>query len=362
VYDEYLQALRELRLAVKTVHDLEMDLKKSGVDLEAAFPSPRYEEQPVIQEVDDAMILEIASEGAEQPAAPKRRDLHGADDQPMRDLRRFTDPELKLLGSLGLSLSGLRDPANPQFAVHVRDALVHLMRHPFKSREYESGVIRLVGALRHWEMFGGRKIPWLDKYLRDHGRDAYGVSLQSMPPPVPPPPRVPLSADEQQALGVKELRADNVMQVISTIRSRSTPMERMGDFIPFNPESGDKSVLRRIMDNYGATVHAVNPKLGMYLQEMFRPRVAYLASLDVQGDGGKGGKLPGRRAAKVAPDPAVAPGSLGEPTGAYVENIPLGGSGADLKSLGAPRPDYVGEVPGMTPALAKTFDRGGRIE
>lgn len=363
VYDEYLQALRELRRAIKTVHDLEMDLKKAGVDLEKEFPSPRYEEQSVVQEVDDAMILESTSEGAVQPAAPKGRDLHGADDQPLRDLRQFSERELELLASLGLEPAGLRDYTDPKFAVRVRDALVHLMQHPFKSREYESGVVRLVGALRHWEMFGGRKIRWLDEYLSNHGRDVYGFSKQSMPPPVPPPPRVPLSAEEQQSLGVRELRADNVMQVISTIRSRSTSMERIGDFIPFNPDAGDRSILRRIMDNYGATVHAVNPKLGMYLQEMFRPHEAYLASLDTGGaggKGGKGGKLPGRRAVPVAPARAAA--TLGEPTGAYVEKIPLGGSGADLKSLGAPRPTYVGEIPGMTPELATTFDRGGRIE
>ncbi|MCC6274003.1 MAG: hypothetical protein IT572_11115, partial [Deltaproteobacteria bacterium] len=361
-YDEYLQALGELRRAIKTVHNLEMDLKKSGVDLEKEFPSPRYEEQSVVQEVDDAMILESTSEGAAQPAASKGRDLHGADDQPLRDLRRFSEGDIELIAFLGLETAGLRDAADPKFAVRVRDALVHLMQHPFKSREYESGVIRLVGALRHWEMFGGHKIPWLDKYLSDHGRDVYGFSKQSMPSPVPPPPRVPLSTEEQQSLGVPELRADNVMQVISTIRSRSTSMERIGDFIPFNPESGDRSVLRRIMDNYGATVHAVNPKLGMYLQEMFRPHEAYLASLDAKERGGNGGKLPGRRAVQVAPVSAREIAALGEPTGAYVEKIPLGGSGADLKSLGASRPTYVGEIPGMTPELAKTFDRGGRIE
>ncbi len=361
VYDEYLQSLHELRRAIKIVHDLETDLKKAGVDLEKEFPPPRYEEQSVVQEVDADMILESSPEGAERSAGPKGRDLHGAEDQPLRDLRQFSEPELELLVSLGLNSSGLRDATHPKFAERLRDALAQLMQHPFKSREYESGVVRLVGALRHWEMFGGRKIPWLDKYLSDHGRDVYGFSKQSMPPPVPPPPRVPLSAEEQQSLGVRELRADNVMQVLSTIRSRSTPMERIGDFIPFNPESGDKSVLRRIMDNYGATVHAVNPKLGMYLQEMFRPHVAYLASLDAKDRGGNGGKLPGRRALEATP-PARDVAALGEPTGAYVEKIPLGGSGADLKSLGAPRPTYLGEIPGMTPELAATFDRGGRIE
>lgn len=356
VYDEYISTMKELRNALRILRRLEIDLTEAGIDIDRAVSSINFEEQKVEQEVDEAMILESL------PLKGKR-DLHGADDQPMRDLRQFSDKEIDALRMLGFSdPDALQNPRDPRFASHVSKGLGELLQKPHKSREYESAVLRLVGALRHWEMFGGRKIPWLDNYLRENGRNSYGVLLQSMPTPVPPPPRVPLGTREQEELGVHELRPDNVMQVISDIRSRSTSMERMGDFIPFRPDMYDRQVLKLIMDNYGSIVHAANPRLGLYLAEMCRPKEAYIAPLDNNGESGNGGKLPKRQASMADVAAGKRPEYSGEPTGAYVENIPMGGMGMDLKSLAGPRPSYVSQIPGLTAKLEKIFDRGGRVE
>ncbi|MFO1463098.1 MAG: hypothetical protein U1F66_04930 [bacterium] len=356
VFDEYLAVMVEFRAAIKTAQGFVDFLKQSGVDLERNRPAAQEGKEAPPVEVEDDMILEMKSATG--------RDLHGADDQPLRDLRRFTDSELESLRTLGLGdLEGLRDPASPKFANSVVTALDQLLRDPpFKGREFEGGVVRLVGALRHWEMFSGQKLSWLNQYLRDFGRSPYGIPLASVPPPVPPPPRLPLSAEEQRSLGVREINPGNLMKVIATIRARSTPLERIGDFMPFLPSEEGRRILAKIMDNYAGLVSDANPKLGSYLEAMFKPGEAYAAALDFKEAPEGQGKLPERRenSQRVA---ALAPTRLGEPTGAYVEEIPATSLvGKELKGLARPRPSFVSEVPGLTPELEKTFDRGGRVE
>jgi len=360
VFDDYVAALQEVKGHVQTLVDFLQFLKAKGIDVKKLAPKFKTPMTPAAAEVDDDMIVEIKAVAGEK----SDRDLHGAEDRPTHDLRQFDESELENLSELGVSdLDGLRNYGAPNFSNNLVNALDYLLNHHLKSREYESGVVRLVGALRHWEMYSGQKISWLNGYLHKFGRSPYGIPLESVPPPVPPPFRVPLSQEEQRSLGFREINPGNLMKIIAAIRARSTPLEKIGDFMPFLPNEEDRRVLTKIMGNYSLFVHQANPKLGAYLEAMFKPGEAYAAALELKDPEDGEDKLPERRPESAAALVAVPTPRLGDPTGAYVEEISTQGPlGKELKSLARPRPTFVSEVPGLTPALEKIFDRGGRVE
>ncbi|HKX12512.1 MAG TPA: FHA domain-containing protein, partial [bacterium] len=367
VYDEYVVArdrldgaLGRLEKVVKSYEGSEAYVKDQATKA-AAFKSTAKEE-PILEVTDDMLIPEQTGESTKVGRTPLKAKVVGASDKG-DDLRLFNQNDIAWLGALGVAnAEKLANPQAADYAQTLYNGLDLLLKNPHAEVQYQEwAVTRLVGALRHTaHESGGTWKTWLEDTLNPmlatHGRGPGGAPL----------PAIPLNADLQAYLGgaSREISADNVMEVISQVRARSTQVGLRKYPQAFAPEPQGVEILNLAMKRFGPLIKAKDPKLHEYLEGL-QPKAKAAQAFP-----GTDPAQPNPVAARAGKAGALQGGDFG-----YIGKLELDASqglGADLASFLGDRV-YLSEqveLPGikMTPAIRaelkhaeKVFEHGGMV-
>lgn len=365
VYDEYVAARDRLESATGRLEKSLKDYQRSEAYLQdqatkakAFQPTPK--EDPVFEVTDD-MLLPI-EDSTKVGKTPQKAKVMGASDQEGGDLRLFRQDEIAWLGAFGVPASEkLANPQSAEYAQTLFDGLNLLLKEPRgDASSMEWAVVRIVGALRQTARAeGGTWESWLKDTLNPT-LDAYGRGVGGGSKP-----GIALSVQQQSLLGggIKEVRADNVMEVISRVKTHSTLLGTKKYPQGFLPNNEGAAILKLAVDRFGGVIKAKDPQLHEFLEGLY-PK-AKAQSFPVADS-----SLSNPEAARAGRVAAVA--SAGPAVQGKVSLDATQGVGADLATFLNDRVHLADQVqlPGvkMTPELRaelrkaeQEFEQGGMV-
>lgn len=295
-----------------------------------------------------------AREEVAQPGRVRRTGTRGAAAQPSRDLRAFSEAELRQFQDFNLpGLGALADPLHRAYRFALVESLRTLVKEAAGPDALREAVtIRIVGALRQTidlfptnEAHRAKMKDILGRALGTVGRAPGGNSM-------PQATAVELSPAEQNFLHAafrdrglatpQAITADNFREILIAVSQFSAKGSRHGRHQKLKPSPTGRHILGKVVQGFGETLRGLDPEYHRQLVEL------------------TGG------AHRIETKEAPGARRSSEPMAKMKGHIHADASvvallKTDLASLDGTRPSLVGEIPGLTLELERKFEVGGSV-